>query len=244
MFCCGKDLAGIFNTHCLVNRRVQHHQGALQLADMLLDRLSAQVFQKLLLYFEGATCQRNCGLSVALDFIQTGTKILYHMVRIRRRANGCNGFDFRNSACRAQHCRPAQRVADKDAGGLVILPQKIRCAHQIADVGRKIGVGKITIRRPKAGKIEAQNRDATGGQFAGNPFGGQNVFRAGKAMGKDRRGADQARRHVHARSKRLALAAGKGDFLNSGHGRPFLPWKTCKMRPVRSRINCRQIKSS
>ena len=51
------------------------------------------------------------------------------------------------------------------------------------------------------------------GQFAGNPRGGEDILRAGEAMGKDGIGTDLPVRKFKPCSQFIALTARETDFL-------------------------------
>ena len=58
-----------------------------------------------------------------------------------------------------------------------------RC-HEIADVGRKIGVGKIAFAFTKPGEIKSHHGDPVTGQRPADMADGLDVFGTGKTMGK------------------------------------------------------------
>src|ERR1700730_15412835 len=61
----------------------------------------------------------------------------------------------------------------------MVLPQVIRGRHEIANIGREIGIGELSFTAANAGKVEAQHGNVAGRETLRNPCGGEDVFAAG-----------------------------------------------------------------
>src|SRR5687767_13335089 len=72
-------------------------------------------------------------------------------------------------------------------------------SDQVADIGGKIRVLKLSLGRPQPREVEPQGCNPEGGQLRRNVTSCNNVFRAREAMRKQRVGADGSRRQVQPR---------------------------------------------
>ena len=70
-------------------------------------------------------------------------------------------------------------------------------------------IGKFTFRVAQAGEIKPQNRNSHRRQTPGDPARGWDVFGAGKAMRKERRGQMRAFGQIKAGGKPLSAMSGK-----------------------------------
>ena len=107
---------------------------------------------------------------------------------IKGRTDRDHAFDPRHVRRGFQHGSAAKRVADDQRRGHARIVQRLGRCMQIIDVGGKAGVCKIPLGCAKPGEIKAQHGNAHRRKPRGDPFGGADIFGAGKAMGKDGRG--------------------------------------------------------
>jgi hypothetical protein len=109
-------------------------------------------------------------------------------------------------------------VADQKRGRPPRVAQMIGGTHEIGDVRSEGGVGEIAFAGAEAGEIEAQHRDALGGERGRDAFCRQHVLAAGEAMREQRIGRGLAVGKVERRRKLVAAFARELETF-SRHGR-------------------------
>ena len=77
---------------------------------------------------------------------------------------------FHGLGC-CQHRRPTQAMADQQGGRTIVRAQKISRQHQVINIRREIGIGKVTIAAAQPGKIKAQYRITPRDQRTGDTRG-------------------------------------------------------------------------
>ena len=215
------DRGGVLDPDRRIDRRMEHHQRLLHAGNAVGQVLLGNVLQKLLFDGELPASERDLRLAVLFDAVQIGGEIVHHMGRIGRRADGGDRLHFRDVASGGQHRRAAQRMADQDGGCFTVRPHPVHRAHQIGDVGGKVGRGEIAVGMAKAGEIKAQRGDAVRRQFRRDALGGKDILRTGEAMGEQGAGARRAGRTVKAGGKLRARSAGERYAVGGdGHAKP------------------------
>jgi hypothetical protein len=114
----------------------------------------------------------------------------------------------------------------------------IRSGHQIVDVRRKGGVGKLAFTGAEPGEIESQHRNTVRCQTVRNQPRRLVVFAAGEAVREQSDGADRPVWSVEQRGKLLTLGIGKIEAFGRhavsscwrfadgvSQGRPFSRWR-------------------
>ena len=110
---------------------MKHQQGLFQASDFFRLILLIKIVQKLLFDFKGPARQLDLGLTPLFNLIDLAIKLLYHVQRIRRRADSCHPFHLLHGMGCRQHRRPAKAMANQQRWRTVVFTQKIGCQHQV-----------------------------------------------------------------------------------------------------------------
>ena len=102
--------------------------------DALSENALAYVVKKLLLYGEGPAGELHRGFPVLFNFLDLGAEIVDDMRNIGGRTDRRDRFDLRNIAGHSEHRRAAERMADQDRGGFVIVAHIVDRRHEVGNV--------------------------------------------------------------------------------------------------------------
>ena len=146
-----------------INRGMQDQQRGLEPADMFNGSL-VEIVEKLLLDGELAPGKIHFCFSLCIDGLDVAGKLLGDMLGIGRGADGDNTDTLRHGMGRRQDCCATQAMTDQQGWRHALFAQVIRRLYQVLNIGRKIGVGEITIAATEPGEVEAHDRIAASDQ--------------------------------------------------------------------------------
>ena len=208
-----EDGTSVVDGDGLVERRVEDQERLAQAGDTLGQALTLDILQELLLDAEGPAGEQHLGLAGPFDLVPRAGEVVCHMGRVGRGTDGRHRLGVGDVAGGSQHSSATQAVADQDGGGAVVVPEVVRGGHQVGNVGGEVGVGELALAMAQAGEVEAQHGNAVARQTLGDAGGGEDVLRAGEAVGEERIGADGPLRPIEPRGELAAVAAWKSDLL-------------------------------
>src|SRR5277367_1425996 len=96
-----------------------HEKRAAQLGNTLAQPMRVYIVKKLLMDTKGPAGKIDLRFTLADNALVIFSEVLGHMRRLRRGTNGGNRFCFGNIARSRKNGRPAKRMADEKAWGLV-----------------------------------------------------------------------------------------------------------------------------
>ena len=155
-----------------------------------------------------------------LDLGHVGGEVRDDVGRVGGGVDGGDGAHLGDFAGRGQHRRAAERMADQELRSGARRAQERGCRNEVGDVRGEVGVGELALARAEAGEVEAQHREPSGGQGLGDPRRGEDVLRAGEAMGEDSKGPRRADRQVEPGGEHRAVVAGKVEPFRSAGAMP------------------------
>lgn len=117
------DFACVFDADNGVGRGVHDEEVAFEVGDALCLIVSVEVGEKALADLELSSRQGNLGLTVGADFRKVVFEKMGDMAGVERSAHGDDVGDFWNMACRSEHGRATEGVAEKNAGCLEIFAE-------------------------------------------------------------------------------------------------------------------------
>ena len=177
-----EDACGMVDSDHRVQRGVHDEEGSAERADAIGQPVSFSVLNEGAPDSELAAGKLYLRLARRADLIERAAEVREHMTDVGGRSDGDDRLRLGNGGCRGQHGSTPKRVADQDGRRGVIVAQVVGCADEILDVGGKVGIRELSLRRSKAGEIEAQHAEAVRRQGGGDTPRGQDVFGAGEAM--------------------------------------------------------------
>ena len=143
-----------------------------------------------------------------------------HVRRLGGRADGHDADRVRHLSGRRQHRGTTQAVTDQQRRRAMVLTQPVGGGDQIADVGRKIGIGELAFAGTQPGEVEAQHRDVARRQALRDARRGEDVLAAGETVREHREPARPCRQ-IEAGRQHRPRRAGKLDLFELDHGTPF-----------------------
>src|SRR6201986_3498246 len=128
--------------------------------DLIEQTLFCNVVEELALDGKGPAGQRDLGLALLADAVDMVPKETGDMRGVRRRGDGDDVVCFRDFVGSGEDRSSAEAVADQDCRCFTRLPQMIRGADEIGDIGGERRVGELALAGAEPGEIEAQHREA------------------------------------------------------------------------------------
>jgi hypothetical protein len=98
----------------------------------------------------------------------------------------------------------------------VVPAQIIRSRHEIADVGREVGIGKLSLAAAYTSKVEAKHGNVASCKSPGNPRCSEDVLAAAEAVSEQGESA-WLRRQVKASCRLRSGGPGKLNLPRFGH---------------------------
>ena len=209
----GEDPPGVFDPDRRIARRVKHQQSLAKAGDRLFQAGRFDIFEELLLDGEGPAGEQHFGLAFGLDLGAGGLEQVLHVPRIGRRTDGGHRHGLWDPARRGEDRGPAQAVSDDDLRRLAMAAQMVGGGHQVAYVRREVGVGELALAVPQSGEVEAQHRDPARCQPRRDARGGEDVLRAGEAVGEEGHRMGAPLGLIEPGRELLPVGAGKAEFL-------------------------------
>src|SRR5215217_3315959 len=84
-------------------------------------------------------------------------------------------FHLRQGSGGRQHGRAAERMADQQSDGAVVLRQVSGGAPEILHIRGKVAAGELPARRAEPGKVKAQHSDSASRELGRDPLRGEEV---------------------------------------------------------------------
>ena len=139
-------------------------------------------------------------------------RLLFHLVTGRHRLASWWGARLGDRAQR----NTAQGLISFVEGHWSLARRQLLRGAQVADVRGEVGRGELALAGAEAREVEAQHRHAHPRQVGGDAARGQQVLRAGEAVGEQGVGADRPVRQVEPRGPKGAGVAGELELLDAG----------------------------
>src|SRR3954465_15188067 len=108
-------------------------------------------------------------------------------------------------------------MADEQSNGAVVLRQVSGGTPEILHIRGKVTVGELAARGAKPRKVKAQHGYSASRELGRDPLRGEEVLRAGEAMGEDGVGPNRPGRKVEPGGERITAAARERNALNESH---------------------------
>ena len=188
-----------------------------EVPDLRLKVLDAQVFEELPADGELPSGELDLRFALALDRGHVRAKAGNDVFRVGRCRDGHHRPHLRQVRDSRQHGGATKRVADQQLGGTIMVRQVGSGPTEILHVRGEVAVRELAARRAEPREVEPQHGDAPHGQLGREPLRGENVFRAGEAMGEDRVCTHGSGREIEPGGQGVTAAAGELDALSRRH---------------------------